>query len=159
MPCKLCAEIPGTHSFQKLSKLKDGKTNIFYTAPRRAKSIKDTPENVDFYIEHLKDTLPDPWIWIFDAKDMTTKDFISNGSGQKMIGVIESDSYKSLKCVYIMNPTTTMRMFLGIMRPFMKKETNARFYMCSLGLIEAIDKLQGAGVQGGDLATIIKLLE
>jgi len=159
MPCKLCTEVPGAHSFQKLGTLNDRKTNIFYTSPRRAMSKKDTPENVDFYIEHLKETLPNPWIWIFDAKGMTTRDFISNGSGKKMIDVIETDSYKTLKCVYIMNPTTTMRIFIGLMRPFMKKETNARFYMCSLGLIEAMDKLQGAGVVPGDLGSIMKLLE
>jgi len=120
---------------------------------------KDSPENVDYYIEHLKDTLPDPWIWIFDAKDMTSSDYVSNGSGKKMINIMESEYYKTLRCVYVVNPTTTMRMFLGVMRPFLKKETNSHIYMCSLGLIEVIEKLQGVGVTGGDLATIMQLVQ
>jgi len=159
MPCKVCAEKGITaHSFQKLGTLNDGKTNIFYTSPRRAVIQKDTPANVDNYIEHLKDTLPGPWIWIFDAKDMKSNDFISNGSGKKILDILQTDYYNTLKCVYIVNPTTPMRMFLGIMRPFMKKETNERVYMCSLGLIEMVDKLQKVGINAPELSTVVKLV-
>ena len=159
MPCKLCAESGGTaHSFQKLGTLQDGQTNIFYTSPRRALIKKDTPDNVDNYIEHLKDTSPNPWIWIFDAKDMKTNDFISNGSGKKVINVMQETYGKTLKCVYIVNPTTPMRIFLGLMRPFMQKEMNARVYMCSLGLIEMVNKLQEVGINGADLATVVNLV-
>ena len=159
MPCKLCAESGGTaHSFKKLGTLQDGQTNIFYTSPRRALIKKDTPENVDDYIEHLKDTSPNPWIWIFDAKDMKTSDFISNGSGKKVIDVIQETYSKTLKCVYIVNPTTPMRMFLGLMRPFMKKESNDRLYMCSLGLIEMVNKLQEVGINATELATVVNLV-
>ena len=159
MPCKLCAESGGTaHSFKKLGTLQDGQTNIFYTSPRRALIKKDTPENVDDYIEHLKDTSPNPWIWIFDAKDMKTNDFISNGSGKKVIEVIQEKYSKTLKCVYIVNPTTPMRIFLGLMRPFMNKETNARVYMCSLGLIEMVNKLQEVRINGAELATLVNLV-
>ena len=150
MPCKLCEESGGTaHSFQKLGTLNDGQTNIFYTSPRRALIKKDTPEN---------DTLPNPWIWIFDAKGMKTNDFISNGSGKKVIDIMQEIYGKTLKCAYIVNPTTPMRMFLGIMRPFMKKETNARVYMCSLGLIEMVNKLQEVGINAAELATVVNLV-
>lgn len=65
---------------------------------------------------------------------------------------------KTLKCVYIVNPTTPMRIFLGLMRPFMQKEMNARVYMCSLGLIEMVNKLQEVGINGADLATVVNLV-
>jgi hypothetical protein len=49
-------------------------------------------------------------------------------------------------------------MFLGLMRPFMKKETNERVYMCSLGLIEMVDKLQKVGMNAPELSTVVKLV-
>jgi hypothetical protein len=49
-------------------------------------------------------------------------------------------------------------MFLGIMRPFMKKETNVRVYMCSLGLIEMVNKLQEVGINAAELATVVNLV-
>ena len=49
-------------------------------------------------------------------------------------------------------------MFLVLMRPFMNKETNARVYMCSLGLIEMVNKLQEVRINGAELATLVNLV-
>ena len=165
MPCKLCTQqgqMP--HSFQKLGTLKDGKTSIYYTSPRRCSYAtegvkRESIENTEYYQEHFKDTLPDPWIWVFDAKDMKNSQYISTSGARKMIQIIETEYSKTLKCVYIVNPTTAMRVFLGVMRPFLSKEANERVYMCSLGPIEVIDKLQGLRIGQAELLKVLKLME
>ena len=156
MPCKKCLVKP-VHSFSKIGTLGDGASALYYTKPSIAQE-DDSPDNMTDFFEHFEDTRPNPWFWIFDCKDMKSKDFISNGSGIKMAGVLQTSHYETLKGVFIINPTMTMRVFLGIIRPFLKKETNSKIHMCSLGLINTVDKLQKIGTSQKDIQFIMKLI-
>jgi hypothetical protein len=148
------------HSFERIGTLADGKTSIFYSSPRRIKLCNESPEQyIKNISEHLKESLPNPWIWIFDGKDMPPGSMVGASTGRRIADIIQNEYATTLQIIYVVNPTTPMRLLLGAIRPFLKKEANARIYMCSLGLIEVVNKLQGAGVTKDDLARIMKLLQ
>jgi len=160
MPCSICSTNMVAHSFERIGTLADGKTNIFYSSPRRIKVCNEPPEQyISNISEHLKESLPNRWIWIFDGKDMPSGSMISASTARRIADIVQNEYATTLQIIYVVNPTTPMRLLLGAIRPFLKKEANARIYMCSLGLIEVINKLQGVGVTKDDLARIMKLLQ
>ena len=159
MPCSICPQSK-IHSFERIGTLADGKTNIFYSSPRRIQISNEPPEQyIKNISEHLKESLPNPWIWIFDGKDMPAGSMISASTGRRIADIVQNEYATTLQKIYVVNPTTPMRLFLGVLRPFLKKEANDRIYMCSLGLVEVINKLQEVGVTKDDLAIIMRLLQ
>ena len=160
MPCKKCIENGGkSHSFDKIGILNDGITHIYYTSPIRAEEVKSPDDELDLFGEHLKDTLPNKWIWIFDSKGMKARDFISGSSGKKMVELIQEKYQDKLIGVYIVNPTSILKLFLNLINPFIKNDIKSRVHTCSLGLIDTVNKLQNAGVSTKDLHVIMKLIQ
>jgi len=157
MPCRKCLEGIPVHSFDKLGVMSDGKTTLYYTKPSIA--VEDhSPDNVADFISHFEDTRPNNWFWIFDCKGMKSKDFISNGSGRKMTEILQTPHYSTLSGVFIVNATMTMKVFLGIIKPFLKRETTAKIHLCSSGLISFADKLQSIGSAQKDIQKVINLV-
>ena len=156
--CELCnGRQIKAHSFERIGTLKDGITAIFYTSPRRIQIVEDTEEYVKGIYEHFKETAPNKWIWIFDSKDMMSGKSLSNKTVVKLAQHVQSEYASTLMRTFIVNPSTVMRVFLGVVRPFLKKATNDSIYMCSLGLVEVVHKLQEIGVQPTDIPKILAL--
>ena len=159
MVCSRCAATNGTaHSFECLGSLKDSKTNLFYTCPQAAEEQEDSPEAVSYYLAHFESTRPNPWIWIFDCRGIKSKDLIKSGMAKKLAETVQKTYFDSLIGVYIVNPTLTIKALLTFLSPFLRKETKAKLHVCSLGLIDTINKLEIAGVSTPTLATITKKL-
>ena len=158
MPCELCLKTDNkAHSFVKICTLEDN-TALFYTAPRLAEVQTDTPDNVQFYVDHFDETFPNPWIWIFDCKDMKANNFISNGVGRRVADLLQTEKYQTLKTIYIINPNMILRMFIKFISPFLKDATKARFKVLSLGPIEILSTLQGHGVNQENIQKVLRLV-
>ena len=157
MPCKKCIIKP-VHSFDKIGILADGTTSLYYTKPALA-TEDESPDSINDFIQHFEDTRPNSWFWIFDCKDMKSKNFVSNGSGLKMAKLIQTEYYSSLNGIIVINPSTTMNIFLGIIRPFLKSETKAKIHVCSLGLINIVNKLQSIGSTQKDIQKVITMIQ
>jgi hypothetical protein len=159
MLCPRCATTNGkAHSFEKIGTLKDNKTNLFYTCPGMAEEQDDSPEAVSYYLAHFETTRPNPWIWMFDCRGIKSKDLIRSGMAKKLAEVVQKTYFDTLLGVYIVNPSMTIKTLLAFLSPFLRKETKAKIHLCSLGLIDTINKLEIAGVQRNDLHTITKKL-
>ena len=102
MPCQRCLAIPGYHSFDKLS------PTLYYTCPGKAKGTSEG------FLDHLKDTLPGPWVWILDCRG------IKGITGESILKTIEKD-YTNLQQLYVVHPPLIVKAFYGISRPFFSK--------------------------------------
>lgn len=159
LSCPRCLETNGkAHNFEKIGVLKDSNTNIFYTCPGLAQDQDDSPEAVSYYLAHFETTKPNPWIWIFDCRGIKSKDLIKSGMAKKLAETIQKSYFDTLLGVYIVNPTITIKALLTFLSPFLCKETKAKLHICSLGLIDTMNKLERVGVQKLDITTLTKKL-
>lgn len=156
--CPRCQAKPGAHSFEKVGVLQDGKTNVFYTCPAQAIEAEDSPEAIQYYLAHFEQTKPNSWIWIFDCKGMKAKDLIKSGMGKKLAETVQKTYFDTLIGIYIINPNWTMKALITFLKPFLLKETYQRIHLCSLGLIDTVNRLERAGVQKSDMISITKKL-
>jgi hypothetical protein len=142
------------HSFEKLGTLRDGITNIFYTCPALATEPDDSPEAFQYYMAHFQETEPQPWIWIFDCKGIKTKDLTQSKLARKLIDAIQTKYKDSLKGIFIINPIWCITSFFTVVKPFLHKDAKSKVHMCSLGLIDTINKLENMGVHSNALQKI-----
>ena len=153
--CQKCQTSPKpAHSFEKLGTLLDGKTAVFYTAARY--DADDSPEAIQYYLQHFQETRPNPWIWIYDCKGMVSKDLVQSSSGKQMAEIVQRDYGDTLLGVYIVNPNWAIKALVQFLLPFMKKEIRQRVHMCSLGILDTVQKLEKAGVQQQQILTLSK---
>ncbi len=136
------------HSFEKLGTLRDGVTNIFYTNPLEP---DDSPDAYQYYMAHFQETEPNPWIWIFDCKGMKTKDLTQSKLARILIEGIQSKYKDTLRGIFIINPVWCITSLFTVMKPFIHKEAKSKIHICSLGLIDTINKLENAGVHSTTL--------
>jgi hypothetical protein len=146
--CPRCKENNKAHSFEKLGTLRDGMTNIFYTNPIEP---DDSPEAYQYYMAHFQDTEPNPWIWIFDCKGMKAKDLTHSKLAKRLIDSIQSKYKDTLRGIFIINPNWCITSLFTVVKPFLHKEAKSKVHICSLGLIDTINKLETAGVHSTTL--------
>jgi len=151
MPCPKCLGSPA-HSFEKVG------DNLYYTKPANAKE-DESVDDVDNFIQHFEDTQPYPWYWVFDCKDMKSRKFISNGSGLRMARIIQTERYSTLKGIFIIHPTTSINIFLGIAKHFLKEDMKSKIHVCSLGPIQLANKLQEIGSSAGDIQNVVRRIQ
>jgi hypothetical protein len=157
--CSRCQETNGrAHSFEKIGVLKDNKTTVYYTNPALAEEEDDSPEAVQYYLAHFESTRPNSWIWLFNCKGMKTKDLIKSGMAKKLAETVQKTYFDTLLGIYIINPTFSIKTLITFLSPFLRKETKARIHLCSLGLIDTMNKLESAGVQNAELNVLTKRL-
>ena len=157
--CPRCIATNGkAHSFEMIGYLRDGQTHIYYTSVADATEADDSPESVSYYLHHFEETKPHKWIWIFDCKGMQTKDLIKSGMSKKLSDTVQNTYHNTLLHVYIINPTMAIRALLTFLHPFLLKETRNKIHVCSLGLIDTINKLETAGVPGTEIKGITQKL-
>jgi hypothetical protein len=149
--CPRCKENSKAHSFEKLGTLRDGVTNVFYTNPALATEPDDSPEAYQYYMAHFQDTEPHPWIWIFDCKGMKTKDLTQSRLAKKLMDGIQTKYKDSLRGIFIINPVWCITSLFTVIKPFLHKEAKSKVHICSLGLIDTINKLETAGVHSTTL--------
>jgi hypothetical protein len=156
--CPRCQATNGrAHSFQKVATLTSS-TNLFYTAPALAEEADDSPDALPYYLAHIEDTRPNPWIWIFDCKGMLSKDLLKNGMGKRLSEVVQTNTFDTLVAVYIVNPTWTIKTLLTFLHPFLRKEMRAKLHVCSLGPLDTLQRIQSLGVKEGEIHSITRLL-
>jgi len=159
MPCRKCIEYKQNfHSFEKIGILADGKTTIFYTSPASTSEPEDSPEAIDFYLQHFEETRPNQWIWVFDCQGMKSRDLLKN-SGKRLTDAIQKNYFETLAGIYIVNPTWAMKTLIAFISPFVLKETRSKLHVCPLGAIDAITRLQKIGVSGTELSQLTRLFQ
>ena len=157
--CPRCAATNGrAHSFERLGVLSDSRTQLYYSCPAMQEEDDNTPEAIQYYVAHFESTRPHPWVWVFNCKGMRAADLIRSGLARKMAETAQQPHFDTLREVYIVNPTTTMRALLAFLSPFLKKEMRARIKVCTLGPIDTIHTLERIGVQPSELTAITRKL-
>ncbi len=146
MPCPRCKENSKAHSFEKLGTLRDGVTNIFYTCPAEATEPDDTPDAFQYYMSHFQETEPHPWIWIFDCQGMKAKDLTKSTLARKLTDAVQAKYKDSLLGIFVINPIWSITSLFTVIKPFLHKEAKSKVHICSLGLIDTINKLENFGV-------------
>jgi hypothetical protein len=144
------------HSFEKLGTLRDNVTNIFYTCPSQATEPDDSPDAFQYYMAHFQETEPHPWIWIFDCQGMKTKDLTKSTLARKLTEAVQTKYKDTLRGIYIINPIWSITSLFTLIKPFLHKEAKSRVHICSLGLIDTINKLENAGVYSHALQKLTK---
>ncbi len=157
MSCSRCLATNGkAHSFEKIGILQDNSTNLFYTCPANALEQDDSPEALQYYLAHFESTRPNPWIWIFNCRGVNSKDLIKSGLGRRLADSVQQNCFDTLRGIYIINPTTTIRALILFLYPFLKKDIKSKIHICSLGPIDAINKLQSLGINTQDINTLTR---
>ncbi len=141
------------HSFDFIGHLRDNKTRIYYTNPSN-----NSPEEILYYIHHFEETKPHPWVWILDCNGVLTKDLLKPKVVQMLKELSQTTSCDTLLHVFVINPSTTITALLNILNPFLVKETRNKIHLCSLGLIDTINKFQNVGISKTEINLITKKL-
>jgi len=158
MPCRKCIQTSiKYHSFDRIGVLADGKT-IYYTAPARTQEKEDSPEVVDYYIQHFEETRPNKWIWVFDCQGMKSSDLLK-GCGKRIKEIVHNNCFDTLTAIYIVNPTWAIKTLTGFIKPFVLKENREKLHICSLGPIDVITRLQASGIPPAELSQIMRLIQ
>ncbi len=158
MSCPRCKENNKAHSFEKLGTLRDGVTNIFYTNPSQATEPDDSPDAFQYYMAHFQETEPHPWIWIFDCEGMKAKDLTKSTLARKLTEAVQQKYKDSLRGIFVINPIWSITSLFTVIKPFLHKEAKARVHICSLGLIDTINKLENVGVYSHALQKLTKCI-
>jgi hypothetical protein len=155
--CPRCTETGGrAHSFEWIGHLRDGVTNIFYTSLANSKDPEDSPDTLAGYLFHMQETRPYPWIWIVDCRGMKSKDLLCSGLGKALTDIVQHTYIETLSGVYILHPSIAMNALIQCIKPFLYKETRQRIHLCSLGLIDTVNRLESAGIPRTEMITITK---
>ena len=141
------------HSFEFIGHLRDDKTRIYYTNPS-----DNPPEEIIYYLHHFEDTKPHPWVWILDCSEVNTKELLNSKIIKQLTDLSKTTSYDTLLHVFVINPSTTIKTLLTILNPFLLKETRNKIHLCSLGLIDTINKLESIGLPGTEIKSLTKKL-
>lgn len=159
MPCRKCQINPRAHSFQLLGTLQDTTTRVYYTSPRLALEPEDSPEAVEYYLEHFKETRPNPWIWVFDCQGMKSRDLILSGVGKRLAEALQKNYIDTLKGVYVIHPTWAMKTFLTFILRFITKESASRIHICSLGPLDVMQRFQALGLSQQGQQAFLKVIQ
>ncbi len=124
MPCKICQQIPNTHSFKVLGKTSKGVT-LVYSKPFDALEKEFTRATIESYYEHLDEYIGQ-WIWMFDAKDLHKLPMPKLDLLHIFYKGVEEKYKNTLQCIYILNPNWKLQTMLGMIRPFMRFEAKQR---------------------------------
>ena len=141
------------HSFEFIGHLRDDKTRIYYTNPS-----DNPPEEIIYYLHHFEETKPHPWVWILDCSEVNTKELLNSKIIKQLTDLSKTTSYDTLLHVFVINPSTTIKTLLTILNPFLLKETRNKIHLCSLGLIDTINKLESIGLPGTEIKSLTKKL-
>jgi hypothetical protein len=141
------------HSFEFIGHLRDNKTRIYYTNPS-----DNPPEEIIYYLHHFEETKPYPWIWILNCDGVVTKDLLNSKIVKQLTDLSKNTTYETLLHVFVINPSSTIKTLLTILNPFLLKETRNKIHLCSLGLIDTINKLESIGIPGNEIKGITKKL-
>ena len=145
--CSRCQETSGrAHSFELLGTLRDNTTHVFYTSLANSMEPEDSPDTLAGYLFHMHETRPHPWIWILDCRGMKSKDLLRSGLSKTLTEVVQHTNIETLHGVYILHPTMAMNAVIQCIKPFLYKETRQRIHVCSLGLIDTVNRLESAGI-------------
>ena len=156
--CPRCKENNKAHSFEKLGTLRDNVTNIFYTCPVQATEPDDSPDAFQYYMAHFQETEPRPWIWIFDCQGMKAKDLTKSTLARKLTEAVQTKYKDTLRGIYIINPLWSITSLFTVIKPFLHKEAKSRVHICSLGLIDTINKLESVGMYSHALQKVTKCI-
>ncbi len=124
MPCQTCQITPNTHSFKVLGKTSKGVT-IVYSKPYDALEQTFTQTTIQSYYDHF-DEYTDPWIWIFDAKDLHKRSLPKLELLHSLYTGVEERYKDTLQCIYVVHPNWQLQAILNMIRPFMKGTAKKR---------------------------------
>uniref|UniRef100_A0A6C0AJM0 CRAL-TRIO domain-containing protein n=1 Tax=viral metagenome TaxID=1070528 RepID=A0A6C0AJM0_9ZZZZ len=102
MECPACKIDPTTHSFVYMG-IQDGLKH-YYTSPAQAKGSEPTDIRTSNFKKHVDKALGEPWVWIFDCKDMTFRDYTSIEFTLNLAHIFEDEHSEWLKKIVIVNP-------------------------------------------------------
>ena len=151
MTCPLCASIPDSHSFVPFGSV--GNTALFYTAPARAKDVKESNEKIVNFKKHL-DTAKGPWIWVFDCGGMTMKHCNSMNFMVALAKILAAEHEDKLKKMIILRPNTWMKTTIKLLKGMIKTGLLGKIHLVEGGSVELYMALEREGISGKPLQWI-----
>lgn len=162
MTCPRCQLTGGrSHHFERLGGFNsnDSPVSIFYTNPARTIETIDAPEAPQWWMAHFESTRPNKWIWIFDCRNTSNSQLMSIQSAKRLVNLMYETHKDTLQGIHVLQPSWTMKTFLQILMPFVKKDVRHRLHIHSNGLLDTVSKFQAMGIQGQELQTLTKNLQ
>jgi hypothetical protein len=160
--CPRCQLMGGkSHHFENLGTflLADKPVSIFYTNPARTVESADAPEAPQWWMSHFESTKPNKWIWIFDCQHTSSSQMMSIQSAKRLVSLMYEVHKDTLQGIYVVQPSWSIKTFLQILTPFVKKDVRHRLHIYSNGLLDTVSKFKGLGIKGQELQTLMKNLQ
>lgn len=127
--CEICKSMPNSHSLKVLQEL-DG-VFYLYTCPAKAILYDDRVGIIEHYrgVLNYLEKEGKTWVWIFDAKDFSTKHYLQFRLA-KEISCLISQYSDTLNEIQIYNPNRFIKLTYSFVRPFLNEKINSiiRFY-------------------------------
>ena len=96
--CSICREVPGSHSFVKLSE--ENGVSFYYTCPAKASRYDDLEGIELHYREELSKLEGNRWVWILDGAGFDMKHAMELRVGIAIAKILEEYGVEK---VYVMN--------------------------------------------------------
>jgi hypothetical protein len=89
---------------------------------------------------------------------MKVKDLTKSTLARKLTEAVQHKYKDTLRGIYVINPIWSITSLFTVIKPFLHKEAKARVHICSLGLIDTINKLENVGVYSHALQKLTKCI-
>lgn len=125
--CEICKSFPNSHSLKVLKELDD--VTYLYTCPAKATRYDDRIGILEHYTGVLNDLCGKRWIWIFDARDFSTKHYLQFRLAKEMAFLI-SEYSDTLNEIQIYNPNHIIKLTYTFVKPFLKEKISSVIRFC-----------------------------
>lgn len=115
--CKICDEIPNSHSFDMIEKIDD--LSIFYSCPGDIDN-EDPSTIISHYQDTLDEYMGEKWTWIIDSKNYKLKKALHTNSATKIARLISRDEYlNKLQEIIIVKPNGEFKTIIALVWLFL----------------------------------------